>query len=95
MNSSISTIRDTSSPRPKRIDAIKRLGMVRQLHKGGHLDMGGHLGVDELPGQIELREVIQNSLDHIDVRCHAAGVAAKTDNQSALDWCNELIAQYI
>jgi hypothetical protein len=95
----INLIVDKASTRQDRIEAIGQLGARRsheKQHREGRAEgIADHLGVDELPGQIELRQVVQDSYDHLDVRCQAAAVAAKTDNKAALEWCNELIEQYI
>jgi hypothetical protein len=92
----ISLIVNKNLPTQERIGAIKQLGVAR-VRKKEQPRAGGisHLASDDLPGQDELRHVIQDPRDQIEVRCQAAAVAAKTDSKSALDWCDGLIKQYL
>ena len=89
----LSIIVDTSASRQDRIYAIRQLGIVRQHQKNEQL--AHPTSLEELPGRRELQRVIQRQRDPIDVRCMAVTVAAETDNESVLDWCNEMIRQYL
>ena len=88
----ISIIVDKDAAGQERIEAIKQLDVIRSREKEERRRGVIHLG--ELSGQEALRRVIQRQRDQLEVRCHAASVAAKTDSKSALEWCNEMIQRY-
>lgn len=88
----ISIIVDKDAAGQERIEAIKQLDVIRSREKEQRRGEAIHLG--ELPGQEALRRVIQRQRDQLEVRCHAADLAAKTDGKSALEWCNEMIRRY-
>lgn len=96
MNTSalIHIIVNQKSPTQNRIDAIRQLGIVLLREKEQRAEGAIDLGEGELPGKDALRQVIQRQGDQLDVRCHAAAVAAKTDAESVLEWCNEMIQQH-
>jgi hypothetical protein len=87
----INIVVDQESPAQNRIDAIRKLGTVLLQEKKQRREGAIELGERELPGQEALRQVIQRHGDQLDVRCHAAAVAAKTDSKSTLGWCNQMI----
>lgn len=99
-------IEDTALSERERIDALIELGNIRHREKEQwRLNSASrpiymrpnYLGETEFSGsgQITLRQTIQNPVEKLEIRCHAASVAAKTDARSTLKWCSELIEQYI
>lgn len=93
----ITTMSNMAAPRQQRIDALEHLELIWRLRKQEQtqpLEGVAYLGAEEPEGQDLLRQVMQNALDQIDVRCHAAAVAARTDVKTTLEWCDQLLQQY-
>jgi len=90
----INTMVDKDSPTQDRIEAIKQLGMIRLRERERLGERVDDLSDSELSGQKALRRVIQRTRELLEVRCHAAAIAAKTDSRHTLEWCNEMIQRH-
>ena len=94
----LSIVMDTNASSQDRIRALRQLGVVRQNRIGEQVAQPAKdlaVCLRDLPGRRELQRVIQRQRDPVDVRCTAVAVAAETDNKSVLDWCNDMIKQYL
>jgi hypothetical protein len=88
----INIIKHPKSSRRTRLAAIRLLGAALEQRRPAPVGPALHLGHDD---QEDLKRIIWLQDKDLDVRCLMAATVAKTANAAVLDWCNEMLGQYL